>query len=181
MAKRTAGGATGRYRTVLPGRRPPATHPRRAGAQAVGTLWSFAIYATFAVECSGLARRARKRGPPAPGEISAPGRQAPMPRSGLDYFFRRWCRIRFRSFLYLCLAIFLRRFFTTLPMTSPLSLKRAFEARAPAGRLLRPASPGKPESSLPLGWFRGRHPLTPLPPDLELFQPVLERPVTQPQ
>jgi hypothetical protein len=43
--------------------------------------------------------------------------------------------------LYLCLAIFLRRFFTTLPMTSPLSI-----------------GPGDPHCGCPPGGLRWRLP-----------------------
>src|SRR5574337_2135218 len=35
------------------------------------------------------------------------------------YFFRRWCLVRFSSFLCLCLLIFCRRFLTTLPTHIP--------------------------------------------------------------
>ncbi len=47
--------------------------------------------------------------------------------AGPRTYFRRWCRIRLRSFLYLCLRIFLRRFLTTLPIHLP-----PFPCRGPA-------------------------------------------------
>ena len=152
MSKRAAGKETGDTGPLWPhtARLPPTLGGQ--GPRQLKPDSPLRSLATLAVKDLGRGGPTRRRGPLAPGGIPPPGRRAPMPRQDLTYLFRRWCRIRFRSFLYLCLAIFLRRFLTTLPMTSPLSTEpKDLTTKAPRHHRTFP-------SGIPASWTGDKFP-----------------------